>query len=591
MTPPHFRGERTTATQHPPRPGPLPRRSPGLRALHGTTAPLRLAASLGLVWTLLLGCDWPAIDNSEEAAAAVRAQSNGSFPYHPLVFHLDLSILAYQVYGQSLVWPFDPYYEDVTGHRGARNRLMDQVRGWATTTGSAQVASDPGLDGFRGPGRLAGFDDNPAHDPVVYQYSRVHPWSTTLTNPDRRWTEYQTPGAILRKVREVHVCFRTTGQPEGTVTRAALPDRPRDVEADANDLLLAFEGGTGDKGEDGQAVSHSLMGLALVRDRGEGGAYDVHIAFRGSRSGSGSRSVYQAIPSDEARGNADWITDLGTRMVEAPFISTTGKVARGMARTVETLVPQLFVCLDQLVGSVRAQPPANIYVTGHSLGGGLTQLFASAVLLGDRFSPGGSGMPASLSGWPWATLKAISFSAPQVGNEDWARALTTDKLDSIYFARNLPTLYDPDAFSMTEQGILPDLLDVSSAAGYRVLLPKDPVTTRFIPDGKHVGKTVYLEQPRRRDPPTPSFEAHEPINVRNAMVDTFRDPRIPASAWAYHELEDLGVDRDNRNLGSVEEYDKLVDAIRRYYDGKGLWFDRDGLDRAQVVFNELVHGM
>src|SRR5438046_1138929 len=91
----------------------------------------------------------------------------GTFPYHPLVFELDLAILAYQIHGQSLVWPIDPYYEEHAGSRGtSRDTMMALVRAWAQLRGPAQVAGGAGLDAYRGPGALAGLADNPAHDPI-----------------------------------------------------------------------------------------------------------------------------------------------------------------------------------------------------------------------------------------------------------------------------------------------------------------------------------------------------------------------------------------------------------------------------------------
>ena len=36
---------------------------------------------------------------------------SSNLPYDELVFHLDLCILTYGLYSQSLIWPWDPYYE------------------------------------------------------------------------------------------------------------------------------------------------------------------------------------------------------------------------------------------------------------------------------------------------------------------------------------------------------------------------------------------------------------------------------------------------------------------------------------------------
>lgn len=551
---------------------------------------LFLPAAATAVTLLASACVVPGIDNSAEAAAKVRQQDLGDLPYHPLVFHLDLAIYTYQLYTQSLVWPFDPYYEEMTNISGGRRALMDIVDNWAIATGNAQTAADVGFEGYRGPGRLSGFDDNPAHDPIIYQYNRIHPWSTAISNAEGRWAEYLTPTHITRRIKDAYVCYRTTGKPEGTVTLDALPARPKDAEPGASDVLMAFEGGTGDRGEPGQPASHSLMGLVLVRQGAAPEDYDVHIAFRGSRSGSGLRALLQAVPSQRAQGNPDWVSDLGTRLVGASFISTTGRVSRGMSRSVQTTFPQLFGCLDELVGRVRNGPPRNIYVTGHSLGGGLAQHFVSSVLLGDWYGPSGALMPSSLSGWPWANVKLITFGAPQVGNRTWAETLTTQHLDARFFDSPLPKPYDDQAIAMTNLDIIPDLLNPNSPAAYRVLLPKDPITTRLVPGSNHVGSSVYLDQPEPFDAAAPpDVSAHEPLNERNQMVDVFRDDRIPRTAWAYRDMSNLNPDRNEDQAGTPGEYVKLWTATKNYYADRDIWFDQPSLDRDFAIFTELLH--
>ena len=113
---------------------------------------------------LLLGCvrapklETPQVDWAE--------QNLGGFPYHPLVFHLDLSILTYQIYSQSLVWPFDPYYEAMDSRR---DQVMQGVHDWAKRHGD-----DPSqrqiLTAYRGLGVLGGFANNLRHDPIIYNY-------------------------------------------------------------------------------------------------------------------------------------------------------------------------------------------------------------------------------------------------------------------------------------------------------------------------------------------------------------------------------------------------------------------------------------
>jgi len=133
----------------------------------------------------------------------------GSFPYHPLVYHLDLSILTYQLYTQTLVWPFDPYYEEIQ----RRDEYMAKVRAWAHRQAAAQ-AGRSGLDAYRGPGVLGGFPDNPGHDPILFRYGGLHPWSDAISNPADEWLELKTPKAITGRIQDVYVCYRRAGGPD-----------------------------------------------------------------------------------------------------------------------------------------------------------------------------------------------------------------------------------------------------------------------------------------------------------------------------------------------------------------------------------------
>jgi hypothetical protein len=57
-----------------------------------------------LLVLIVTGCKSPndgAIGRTTESSAGFVSD----FPYNPLVYHMDLSILAYQLYAQSLVWP------------------------------------------------------------------------------------------------------------------------------------------------------------------------------------------------------------------------------------------------------------------------------------------------------------------------------------------------------------------------------------------------------------------------------------------------------------------------------------------------------
>ena len=106
---------------------------------------------------VLMGCSaerW----YPKAAEDEVCEQNLGGFPYYPLVYHLDLSILSYELYGQTLVWPFDPYYEEANNGRGNRKQIMEKVRSWAKNKGAEQLEIETGLSSYRGPGVLGGFE-------------------------------------------------------------------------------------------------------------------------------------------------------------------------------------------------------------------------------------------------------------------------------------------------------------------------------------------------------------------------------------------------------------------------------------------------
>jgi hypothetical protein len=517
---------------------------------------------------------------STECTTTTEATDLGSFPYHPLAYHLDLSILAYHLYGQSLIWPFDPYYEERAETFGSgRNDFLDEVRDWVVSVeGPAQVQAPDGLGDLRGPGALSGFDNNPRHDPIVYDYSLIHPWSSTVVNAAGRWIEYLTPTEITGRLLDVYVAYRPIGgDASAVVIDRVIPNRI-DADADATDILIAFEGGTGDKGEADQPHSQSLLGFVLARSRGGDAGYDLHVAFRGSRSGAAGRAFFQALSTGNATGNPDWITDLGFRLINdeagAGHITTDGKVARGFATSIGSTLPTMFAGMEML-GGIMDGPPTNIYVTGHSLGGALAQHFTSAVLLGDQYGPNGTGtaMPATLEAWPWQQIKLITFGAPRAGDEDWARPLTIEGLQSEFYADGLIP-FDRDALDSADPEIVPRLLDANRPVGYRTLISNDPITNDVIDDGKGVGKTVYVNLACGNDPfGLPDAGAHEPEAIRDFILLATADDRTPETAWRYLDLSELSPDRNAGEAGTLAEFEKLRDAVVEYYADRGLWFD------------------
>ncbi|MFT4667938.1 MAG: hypothetical protein ACI9XB_004913 [Gammaproteobacteria bacterium] len=525
-----------------------------------------------LLFFVLFGCStqW----YTKVATDEVREQDLGGFPYHPLVYHLDLSILAYQLYGQSLVWPFDPYYEESDTERGARSVLMDKVHAWTAAKGEEQVKTGMGINGYRGPGILNGFENNLRHDPILYRYDQIYPWSSNLTNPLNSWTEYLVPKEITAPIKDVYVCYRKVGKPVDSVAIEKITTGHLQSNGSGRDVLFAIEGGTGNKGIAGQSASQSLMGFVLMRYYLGSSKYDIHIAFRGSRSGAGGRAALQALRDNKAKGNPDWITDLGYDLIGTKeggrVITKTGSVSRGMTTCLVSICPNLFEGLKMAAEFANFSIPERIYVTGHSLGGGLAQVFVSAVLLGNKYSA--EDMPAQLRQWPWRQMKLITFGAPRVGSDDWAKKLTVESLSSDFFSTSINP-YDKNALVPTDLTILPRLTDPNMPSGFRVLIPSDPISSEKIPGGKHIGKTVYVNKPRVLDPLNPNFKAHEPANIRKGLFVGFDDSRIPTTSWRKRKMTDLNIHRDKSKKGTREEYHKLAATIEKYYQENGIYFD------------------
>jgi len=534
------------------------------------------------------------------ASPAWAARRSASSAYPPLLFQLDLSVWIYHLYVQSLVWPFDPYYEDLAGLDTRRREMMDRVRGWAVAQGRIQAERAHGVWEVRGPGSLSGFRSNSLHDPILTCYGLVDPASPALFKSQTRWIGYQPVSAIADRVGPVHVARRKAGAPAEDVELLELPaSRP-----DRPDMLFCFEGGTGSKTADDGGATRSLMGLVLLRRQDDGG-HDIHIAFRGSRSGSGARAVLGAFRDDDARGNPDWITDLGTdRITEADvdsLISPVGSVHRGFRTAMASILPNLIACLER-IATLEPRPPRQITVTGHSLGGALAQHFVAAMLLGEQHGPAGRGprTPAALHTWPWADIKLVTFGAPRAGDETFARALTQDTLQSAFFDSSRQGR-DRQALAPTDRSIGARLSNVSRPAAFRVLVSHDPITTERVVGGRHVGTTVYVDKQeggtRRnlRDPRTlADIDAHEPDRIREALVAQLESRRrgalLPAAPLIYTAREALKPVRETLELGSAAEYRALAEDIEANVGPAGLPAGAPSLDARLATFLALLHG-
>ncbi len=427
--------------------------------------------------------------------------------YNEILYHLDLCILSYHLHAQTLIWPNDPYMEQVaTSTTQRRENFMAHAH-----------THFNGQNGFRGPGSTQGWPSNVLLDPIMSRYNQMYPWRPVFVSSERRdWLWHQTPTVITDKIQNVYVSKYLPGHvdpltlplPAPLAPPSLVAQRPNTIANPGTDRLYGFEGGTGTI--TGSAPSWSLMGFCLARDNPGGGSYDVHIAFRGSRSGAAGRAAMGGIQSgsrsftlrqrDEngvrawkvpgtgrhvPRGNGDWVTDMDMNETVADTgVSVHGAASRGFSSAMKTCAP-LVVNNLAAIQAWKGAAPRYIWLTGHSLGGALAGEMTSALVCGDTYGPYGAALPGALANWPWDKVRLVTMSAPVVGGDRFHATL-----NSKVYAR-------------------------------RVYLGSDPITqsTRH----HHVGSDVHLT-PLDSTPGGVAWLAHhEPFNVRRSLLQHLAD--------------------------------------------------------------------
>lgn len=410
--------------------------------------------------------------------------------YHELIFHFDLALLAYHAYTQTLVWPIDPYYEHMARANSSRRDLfMDEVR--------ARVAGDAR---YRGPGPTQGWPGNADLDPVLVCHHRLFPWRPAFASPDvDNWVLLSPPAAITDRIAAVHVARYApgTGDPNSCAATPTIADIASKPDGGGTDHLYCFEGGTGCV--ESTPGLWSIMGVVLDRETDDG--YDVHIAFRGRRSGAAARVVSEGW---RGLGNPDLVTDLDLEtLVQDVDFSVHGAVCRGVSRSLQTCMPTLLASLAA-IHARRGGPPGNLHVSGHALGGGLAALFAASVTIGQTHGPLGARLRSGLELWPWRRLRLITYSASAVGSYAFNR-----EFNAKVYAR-------------------------------RVILRGQPVTRRA--HRYHGGAEVYVD-----DDPAGPFDAREPRNLRARLhrkleqwgddVTTVPDPRPRDAGYPWRRYD------------------------------------------------------
>lgn len=406
--------------------------------------------------------------------------------YHPLIFHLDLCILSYHLYHQTLVWPMDPYYEQMDSifdlNANRRFKFMQRTRDKFHRRDKK----------FHGPGNAQGWPVNSEIDPIMSRYDRLNPWVPSIVNAETEW-EVIYLKQITDPIRSVKmVQYDTDG------TSVIVTPIEADQGADKPDLLYCFEGATGHSGDSPKTKpgGWSLMGYALAHQVPGSTAYTVHIVFRGSRSGSASRSVRKAKWG--RTGNPDWVTDMGDEYEKDPGITNYGMCYRGFQRSINSMMPTIVRALQE-IHKAKNSSPQTVFVSGHSLGGALASYFASAVILGNSYGPFGVGpkMPVEVRFWPWRGMQVITFSAPNLGTTPF----------NLHFDRNVAIRRvwgegDPVTFNYDF---------------------KDERTEEYSKSGPRSSVGVYVKAPANTDIGAISFFYHYPHLLRMGLILWIKD--------------------------------------------------------------------
>ncbi|MEM7096408.1 MAG: hypothetical protein AAF567_25610 [Actinomycetota bacterium] len=405
---------------------------------------------------------------------------NSPDPIASDLFALDMCVLAYQVYNQSLLWPLDPYYEEWSRIGSSRRDNTLAI--------THQLVE--GRTSLRGPGSTRGWATNPQLDPIITDYADVAPWRGCAMFDGLTHRYLAAHPDTVAAINEVVVSEYGSFGDDGPAAPFFSTRRPNPkASTDARDRLYAFEGATGSY--DGKPPAWSLMGIVLERHR-SGADYEVHIAYRGSQSGSAERAAFEGFVLEQ--GNPDWVTDMEVlKNVQDGRIATGGKAVLGLRDAVLTSTDSIAHCLAD-IAERNGAAPASIHITGHSLGGALATQLAAALTIGTT----AEGFPSALVDWPWRKLRLTAFSAPKCGNADFA-----EQLDAALTSR-------------------------------RVWASGDPIVA--FPYNHHAGVAVEL------DAGVSGAQNHEPIHVRSAIVKHLRadpvhasDSRLDTEPWRYHD--------------------------------------------------------
>jgi hypothetical protein len=504
--------------------------------------------------------------------APITGAPVGPFPYNLFFYYLDLAVLNYNFYAQSLVFPWDPFYEK----RKQRSLFIDQLYTYLEGNGRASrfaelnrecldkgnISAAKQLSCIRGPdivSHMTGADFDPLRrdpdggpiDPLLTRYSQIDPSRHAVISNQgtrRRTTDWRffAPARELISYSAAYMVYRSI------TTGSIVLDRLRMQRSDPNGPeIFVFEGVSGSTSTYG---SLGQMGF-VVKRRQPDGSYVLDISFRGSRSGGAGSAIVKAALAPTLRaaarlngvpvaprvvlgkgGNPDWISDLWVDFVADSTIASSGKVHIGYARIIRWTMPYVLATLGYIHNQSPEQSPVQIYVTGHSMGGGLATLFASTMI---NNAPGSYRRSAPLNPvfrWSaWSRVKLLAYSAPIVGDADFAAQMNVAPKQPGPNAATVlvkspanPVARVGGAADFGDVTVMTKALASDEPAMYRILHPDDPI-------GLNVVASLRCAV-RARLPGVGKCYVGSDLLTREAKVGRIPSPNYHETFWLYKNM-------------------------------------------------------
>jgi hypothetical protein len=420
---------------------------------------------------------------------------------------LEACRFSYKAYAQSCSYPLDPFFESHGASDSARDRLMESVHADYKTSADAAKFDPVDYDLKKPP--------NPSEG-VVYRGGVK----------DEPYILFQ-PRDLDKSIAH-HTGFDLDGRevPHGGGAIGSASGRKR---------CAYFQGKTGMTKTWKTSGWPTWLGAVIYDPE----TNTVTIVFRGSRSGNGARALIGA--KLKSKGSPDWVTDMNYLKSEDVEKFGGASLCCGFYYAYESAKRSIAAAYRSAVGVAI---PSAVYITGHSLGGGLAQVAYLDFTCGDLAREITFAQSASSGVNAWAPVQCFAISAPPViiGRESHRKlAMDADATQILhYFCPGDAVHCSP----LLDSARIPTAM----RAGNWVLENfSHPLT-----DPVHVGCEIQLES-------NSSFpESHEPRDVYRGLHAGTLDPHFWPT-FVYNHTADAGPYISDLTTGAPVE--ALRDAL------------------------------